>query len=172
MSMIVAFNAFDRPSSFRSPAPPPRHTDVTLRRLRLMIARDEQTRRPPPITLPRLSGHGEREPAPIPIPEPAAPKPMIPIPVIVEAVAAFYGLPPDRVVRNQPSTRPRPLPMNVALYLVRTLSGTTYEHAARELGNVGGAPFRAWARPIASFSRSTTATRPVIGAKERGPGSS
>jgi hypothetical protein len=134
MSMIVAFNAFDRPSSFRSPAPPPRHTDVTLRRLRLMIARDEQVRRPPPVTLPRLGGHGERESAPIPIPEPAAPKPAIPIPVIVEAVAAFYGLPPDRVVRNGPSTQPRPLPMNVALYLVRTLSGATYEHAARELG--------------------------------------
>ena len=49
-------------------------------------------------------------------------------------MAAFYGLPPDRVVRNQPSTQQRPLPMNVALYLIRTLSGATYEHAARELG--------------------------------------
>src|SRR5262245_32031989 len=121
MSMIVAFNAFDRPTSFRSPAPPPRHTDVTLRRLRLLIARDEQVRRRPPVTLPRLGSHRECEPQPSPIPVPA-PKPAIPIPIIVGAVAAFYGLPPDRVVRNQPSTQPRPLPMNVALYLVRTLS--------------------------------------------------
>jgi hypothetical protein len=90
----------------------------------------EQIRRRPPITLPRLAS-GEREP--VPIPEPAAPKPAIPIATIVEA-AAFYGLHPDQVVRNGPSTQPRPLPMNVALYFVRTLSGATYEHAARELG--------------------------------------
>ena len=110
MSMIVAFNVFDRPSSFRSPAPPPQHINVALRRLRLMLARDEQTRRPPPVTLPRLGSHRECEPQPIPIPVPA-PKPAIPIPVIVKAVAAFYGLPPDQVVRNGPSTQPRPLPM-------------------------------------------------------------
>jgi hypothetical protein len=134
MSMIVAFNAFDLPSSFRSPAPPPQHINIALRRLRLMLARDEQTRRPPPITLPRLAGHGEREREPVPIPEPAAPRPAIPIAAIVRAVAAHFGLPPDRVVRNGPSTQPRPLPMNVALYFVRTLSGATYEHAARELG--------------------------------------
>ena len=133
MSMIVAFNAFDRPSSFRSPDPPPQHINVALRRLRLMLARDEQIRRPPPVTLPRLGSHREYEPQPIPIPAPA-PKPAIPISVIVEAVAAFYGLPPDRVVRNGPSTQPRPLPMNVALYLIRTLTGVPYEHAARELG--------------------------------------
>ena len=92
MSMIVAFNAFGRPSSFRSPAPPPQHINVALRRRRLMLARDEQIRRPPPVTLPRLGSHRECEPAPIPIPVPAL-RPAIPIPVIVEAVAAFYGLP-------------------------------------------------------------------------------
>ena len=96
-----------------------------------MLARDEQTRRPPPVTLPRLGSHTECEAQPIPIPAPA-PKPAIPIPVIVKAVAAFYGLPPDRVVRNQPSTQPRPLPMNVA-YLSHAIR-RDYEHAARELG--------------------------------------
>jgi hypothetical protein len=128
--LVIAFNESLRP--FRSPAPPPRPINVGLRRLRLMLVRDEQIRRRPPITLPRLAGHGEREP--VPIPEPAAPKPAIPIATIVEAVAAFYGLHPDQVVRNGPSTQPRPLPMNVALYFVRTLSAATYERAARELG--------------------------------------
>ena len=52
----------------------------------------------------------------------------IPVPVIVGEVASYYGLPPDRVVRNRPSRLPRPLPMN------SPLSGATYEHAARELG--------------------------------------
>jgi hypothetical protein len=100
-----------------------------LARLRWMLARDEQIRQPPPITLPRLIDH--REPTSIPIP---ASKPTIPIPVIVQAVAAFYGLPPNRIIHRQPSTQPRPLPMNVCLYLVRARSGASYKGAAAQLG--------------------------------------
>jgi hypothetical protein len=60
MSMIVAFNALDRLSSFRSRGPPPQLVNVTLRRLRLMLARDHQIRPPPPVTLPRLRGESTR----------------------------------------------------------------------------------------------------------------
>ena len=148
-TLIIAFESL-RP--FRSPAPPPQLINVGLRRLRLMLARDEQIRRPPPVTLPQLGSHREYEPQPIPIRAPV-PKPAIPIPVIVKAVAAFYGLPPDRVVRNGPSTQPRPLPMNVALYLIRTLTGVPYEHAARELGIRSGEVVSAGHRKVAHQRR-------------------
>ena len=48
-TFVIAFDESLRP--FRSPAPPPPTINVRLRRLRLTLPRDEQTRRSPPVTL-------------------------------------------------------------------------------------------------------------------------
>ena len=57
-TLVLAFNESLRP--FRSPVPPPQLVNVTLRRPRLMLARDQQIRPPPPVTLPRLRGEARR----------------------------------------------------------------------------------------------------------------
>ena len=57
-TLVLAFNESLRP--FRSPVPPPQLVNVTLRRLRLMLARDQQIRPPVPVTLPRLRRESRR----------------------------------------------------------------------------------------------------------------
>ena len=54
----------------------------------------------PQITLPRLAGH-EYKPAPTPDPRTGGAKADDPRPSIIGEVASYYGLPPDRVVRNR-----------------------------------------------------------------------
>jgi hypothetical protein len=57
-TLVFVFNESLRP--FRSPTPPPQLGNVTLRRLRLMLARDQQIRPPVPVTLPRLRRESRR----------------------------------------------------------------------------------------------------------------
>jgi hypothetical protein len=117
-----------------------------LARLRAMLIRDEQTRRSPPITLPRLEGgwlverpidlSAPNTPTPKATPPPATTSPPT-IASILNAVAQHFGVPVNTLVGNWKGSR-RPLEADVAVYLLRTSGQLEFATIATELGSSKG----------------------------------
>ena len=132
---VIPFHGLYRPLA-RAPGPTPSARSAILRRLGLQLARDEQTRRPPPITLGRLKA-GElvesRISGSISAPAPASPEPVITIAAVVEATARRVGVPASALIGYRCHGGSRPIALQVAIYLARTIAGATGKAVEREL---------------------------------------
>ena len=104
---------------------------AVLFRLQRLLARDEQVRRPPPISLP----HATQAALASPRPSPPAPAPAIPaVAAIVAAVEAHFGVPVTLVRERERTNAPRHPAEEILIYLVRSLRWQTLVACAAELG--------------------------------------